>query len=194
LCPGFRLDRADAAELKKQVEAISQEHVLVISSKFRTDLIYYDVDDHVDEILRIWCNICGVSYKDSTKQKFFRSKNELLTLTHYFYRLQLLYRMPQWHKVYYEELLSMWIENPKEPVLGTLNKVMILLNESSNNHTLKLDSMASVPMRIWPPRMGSAIFITRLPSASDRGGIASAGGTSLKREILPIKSVLNTFR
>lgn len=139
LAPAFRLNKADAAELKKQVETISQEHVLVISSKFRTDLFYYDMDDHVEEIIRIWCNICGASYKDSTKLKFFRSKSELLTLTHFFYRLQLLYRMPQWHKAYYEELLSMWIENPKEPVLGIIMKLMILLNESCNEHTLKIN-------------------------------------------------------
>lgn len=137
--PAFRLNKADAAELKKQVEIISQEHVLVISSKFRTDLFYYDVDDHVEEIIRIWCDISGVTYNDSTKIKFFRSRNELLTLTHFFYRLQLLFRMPQWHKAYSEELLSMWIENPKEPVLGILMKVMILLNESCNEHTLKLN-------------------------------------------------------
>lgn len=137
--PAFRLNKADAAELQKKVMTITQDHIVMISSKFRTDLIFYNGGEHMEKITRIWCDIAGVTYKDHIKNRFFRSSTELITLTHFFYRLQLLSRMPQWYKMYYEQLLSAWMENPKDPILDTLIKVMTQLNELFNEHSLKLD-------------------------------------------------------
>lgn len=138
--PAFRLNTIQATECKKQVETLSQEPACIISSKFRTDILYFDEDSHVEEILRTWCKLCGVTYKETTKLKFFCSNDIAVSLTQFFYRLQLLHRMPQWHSMYYKELLSMWIENPKEPILYSLNKIMILMNESNNEHSLKLNN------------------------------------------------------
>ncbi|MGK7390186.1 MAG: hypothetical protein ACNS60_07535 [Candidatus Cyclobacteriaceae bacterium M2_1C_046] len=135
--PAYYLNKAEAAELKLQVESLTHQHVLVISSKFRTDLIYYG-DDYVVEILKLWCIISGTAFKESTKQKFFYSHSDLSSLTHFFYRLHLLYRMPRWHKEFYEQLLSMWMENPKEPALDTLIKITMLLTELHNEHSLIL--------------------------------------------------------
>ena len=137
--PAFRLNKEDAVELQEKVKVITQERVVVISSKFRTDLVFYEGDDKMEQITRIWCDIAGVIYKDHIKTRLFRSSTELITLTHFFYRLQLLSRMPQWYKMYYEQLLSTWMENPKDQILDTLIKVMTQLNELFNEHSLKLD-------------------------------------------------------
>ena len=137
--PAFRLNETAKEVIKRYVETITRADIVIISSKFRTDLIFYDQVDHMEEIIIKWCDITGHTFKESTKLKFFRSCNELHSITHFFYRLYLLSRMPLWYKMYHEQLLSTWIENPRDPLLGTIMKVMTQLDSLFNDHAMKLN-------------------------------------------------------
>lgn len=102
--PGFRLSRELEQKLRQQIEAVTHKHVLIISSKFRTDLLYEDDTNRLEEFLKIWCDLVGQPFTHSLKLNFFRSEEEEISLNYFFYRLQLIKRIPPWFTTYMQKL------------------------------------------------------------------------------------------
>lgn len=113
--PGFRLSRELEQKLRQQIEAVTQKHVLIISSKFRTDLLYEDNTNRLEEFLKIWCELVGQSFTHSLKLKFFRSDEEEISLNYFFYRLQLIKRIPIWFTTYMQQLGKVLEEEGRNP-------------------------------------------------------------------------------
>ena len=140
--PALYLDKHQEIDLEQQVSAIIHDRALVISSKFRTDILYYGNKDHVDTLLMCWFAKSGSQYNASKKSKFYRSDDELTTLTSFFYRLHLLNQFPQWHHAYYENFISKLIDNPKNDLCHKLFEILNILMENFDEHLLKVDKAA----------------------------------------------------
>lgn len=118
--PGFSLSRELEQTLRQKIEAVTQQQVLIISSRFRTDLLYEDDTNRLDEILKIWCDLVGQSFSHTLKLKFFRSDEEEISLTNFLYRLQLIKRIPAWFTAYMKKLAEVLEEEPQNPLCRKL--------------------------------------------------------------------------
>ena len=119
--PAFQLKENAALRLKQQIEAATNKQALVISSRFRSDLIYQDTTNSLVGSLKIWCELVGHDYSDSLKLKFFRSDEEQISLNSFFYRLQLIRSVPRWYELYIEELMKVFAENAFHPLCQKLS-------------------------------------------------------------------------
>lgn len=102
--PDFLLTGELEQKLRQQITTITKQHVLIISSKFRTDLLYQDDTNRLEEVLKIWCHLVGQSFSPSLKMEFFRSDEEELSLNYFFFRLQLIKRIHTWFTPYMQKL------------------------------------------------------------------------------------------
>lgn len=118
--PGFSLSRELEQKLRQQIEAVTQQQVLIISSKFRTDLLYEDDTNRLEEILKIWCELVGQPFTHSLKLKFFRSDEEEISLNYFLYRLQLIKRIPTWFTTYMQKLGEVLEEDARNPLCRKL--------------------------------------------------------------------------
>lgn len=137
--PTFQLQDDMAIELKQNIEAITKKQVLIISSKFRSDLIYNDDQDRIDTFLKSWCNAVGYTYSNSVKQKFFRSTDEAISLSYFLYRLHLLKRIPKWYEDYFKKLMNILTltVNADHPLCKKLYEAMDILRVAVDQHRLK---------------------------------------------------------
>ena len=133
--PAFQLKENAALKLKQQVEAATNKQALVISSRFRSDLIYQDTTNSLVASLKLWCEIVGYDYSDSLKLKFFRSDEEQVSLNSFLNRLQLIRSVPRWYELYLEELTKVLAENAYHPLCqklsGPLEKYLLTVEKQN---------------------------------------------------------------
>lgn len=122
--PAFQLKNSAAGKLKHQIEATTKQPALVISSRFRSDLIYLDNTNSLVESMKVWCHLVGYHYTDALKMKFFRSDEEATSLHYFFLRLQLIKRIPGWYNGYVKEFEKVLLENPQHPLYPKLYGAM----------------------------------------------------------------------
>lgn len=135
--PAFQLKYAAALQLRQQIEAVTNKHTQIISSKFRSDLIYDDDINRLEEFLEIWSDSVGYPYDNSLKLKFFRSAEEAVSISQFFYRLHLLRRFPKWYDGYLENLLNVLDQKTHCPLCQKLSEAMEQFCEAVEVRRLK---------------------------------------------------------
>ena len=140
--PAFQLTKEAETKLRRQIEAITQRQVLIISSKFRTDLLYEDDTNRLEQFIKVWCEAVGYPYTNSLKLNFFRSDEEVTSLTYFLYRLQLIKRIPRWYNGYMERLNQVLRENSRHPLCQKLSEGMEKFRENAEKKRLKAESEA----------------------------------------------------
>lgn len=128
--PAFQLKNDAALQLKKQVEGLTHQQAHIISSRFRTDLVYEDDENRLEDFLERWCKSLGYPYKSDIKLKFFRSAEEDVSLSQFFYRLHLLKRIPNWYNAYLEKLVQLLAREGQCPLCTKLSEAMKLFCDS----------------------------------------------------------------
>ena len=142
--PAFQLNNSAALKLKQLVEGATKKQALVVSSRFRSDLVYEDDTDSLIASLKMWCDLVGYSYTESLKLKFFRSDEEHISLDAFFYRLQLIRSIPRWYELYMEELTKVLEANPFNPHCLKLSGLLEVFCEAVEKQCLKTEKEAII--------------------------------------------------
>lgn len=135
--PAFQLKNAAALQLRQQIEAVTNRHTQIISSKFRSDLIYEDDENRLEDFLETWCESVGYPFDSSVKLKFFRSAEDAISISQFFYRLHLLKRFPKWYDGYLEKLVNVLVQKTHCPLCQKLSEAMEQFCEAVEVRRLK---------------------------------------------------------
>lgn len=137
--PAFHLNNAGSQALKQHVETLTNQNTLLISSRFRSDLVYEDHENRLEYFLETWCQLAGYPYDKSVKLKFFRSAEEAVSISQFFYRLHLLKRFPVWYNAYLEKLVNVLIHKEQCSLCYRLAQAMEKFCEAVEMRRLKED-------------------------------------------------------
>lgn len=122
--PAFQLKCDAALKFRRQIEAVTSKRSQIISSKFRSDLVYEDDVNRLEDFLKLWCESVSYPYESSVKLKFFRSAEEAVSISQFFYRLHLLRRFPKWYNGYLEKLVNILARKDQCPLCHRLSEAM----------------------------------------------------------------------
>ncbi len=109
--PGMHFKGEELHVCHQLIRSLSDNRYLVISSRYRTDILYDSQLEKNQSIIRLWCLYKGKEFDDSWLQKFFRTTGRKQSLEHYFTRLLLLKRIPTWYDLYMKELATILSNN-----------------------------------------------------------------------------------
>lgn len=109
--PPYYLNITNKDYLKQLIKSVTGRDPIIISSKFQTDIIYFDKIDRNEQLLQIWSKVVGSEFQSSDLIKFFRSCDEKLSLENFLYRVYRLRRFKKWYDRYYEALVEVMNEN-----------------------------------------------------------------------------------
>ncbi len=125
-------------EFRSFVEGLVLNHVILICSKYRIDLIYNGETNYQEEIMKAWCKVVGKDYSLMTRQKFIRAKGKQETLENYFVSLIYLARIPNWFQEYNEQVKLTFRQEPKHPILQEIINCANYLSANRNIQNLSL--------------------------------------------------------
>ncbi len=111
LAPGMQFKGEDLHVCHQLMRSLSDNRYLVISSRYRTDILYDSILEKNQSIIRLWCFYKGKDFDDAWLKRFFRTSGSKDSLEHFFTRLLLLKRIPTWYDLYMNELNQILTNN-----------------------------------------------------------------------------------
>ncbi|MEL7148959.1 MAG: hypothetical protein AAFO69_21470 [Bacteroidota bacterium] len=93
---------------------------LVISSPYRSDLLYQADEDISQKLLRVWCAYKGIAFQNEFKQRFTHSVGEEETLEYFFVKLTHLSQHKSWYRPYAGQFEEICRKEPNHELLGPL--------------------------------------------------------------------------
>lgn len=112
----FQFRNKSGHEFRSFVESLVLNHVTVICSKFRTDIIYVAEEDYQEKIMKAWCRVVGKEFSPEIRRKFLRFSDRKETLENYFISLIYLTRMPVWFDQYRQQVNLTIDQEPDHPI------------------------------------------------------------------------------
>lgn len=103
---GYSFNNEDIHVCHQLMKGLSDSNYLVVSSKFRTDILYSSLHEKNRTIVKLWCLFKRKEFNDMNFGLFFRSIGTIDSVQNFFIRLLLLSRIPAWHQLYLHSLAS----------------------------------------------------------------------------------------
>ena len=110
------------------MRSLSDNRYLVISSRYRTDIIYESVLEKNKSIIRLWCFYKGKDFDIIWLKRFFRTVGSENSMEHFFTRLLLLKRIPTWYDLYMNELNQI-LKNSEGKIPAMLEECLEILTK-----------------------------------------------------------------
>ena len=127
----FQLKNHIAQDFRQLIQSVVMNRVVVISGKYRTDVLYYSNKDNQKVVFKLFCSFVGGAVNEETRKRFSFTSTREDTMQRYFKNLLLLERMPAWfldYKSRFNEVLAL---EPKHPILADLASSDRYLSENS---------------------------------------------------------------
>lgn len=121
--PYFYFQHLDADNFRSIVESETSGNSLVISSAYRTDILYSSNEEKSDQIIKKWCDYMGYHFDSHVKSKFIRSTNEKETF-----------------ELYYDTLLHMLLHTSH---FGGYKKSFDMVKRQESNHCILQELLQS---------------------------------------------------
>lgn len=110
--PGFQFKGDQLYACESLMKSLADDRFLVISSTYRSDILYLRERERNNSIVRIWCLYKCKEFNPSLLQRFYRSTNAQESISQFFTRLLFLSRMPKWYNQYIRVMESKLKHNP----------------------------------------------------------------------------------
>lgn len=144
---GFYLDAKGQTNFNGVLRNIIGHQFLLISSKFRTDILYISDVDQNNNIVKLLCREVEIEYYPDLMQKFFRTTEKQSTLEQYFLRLMHLSSKAQWYDQYIEEAQKSFVDYPENKITIVLKECLDHVNTNAEFDSIELQSFScSVPL------------------------------------------------
>ena len=110
--PGFQFQGDELYACESLMKSLANDRFLVITSKFRSDILYLRERERNTSIVRIWCLYKCKEFNPQLLQRFYRSMNAQESISNFFTRLLYLSRMPRWYDQYIHAMERKLGDNP----------------------------------------------------------------------------------
>ncbi len=98
--PGFYFKGDELFACESLMKSLANDDFLVISSRFRSDILYLREHERNTSVVRIWCLYKRKEYNSTLLNRFYRSTDTTESLSEFFVRLLYLRRVPAWYNPY----------------------------------------------------------------------------------------------
>ena len=95
--PRFHLKNESTQNFRSLIESITLSNAVVISSRYKSDLIYHAEEDLSYQLIKAWSVFNGLEYKNSFLNKFISANGESDTLEYFFVKLVHLSMNRDWY-------------------------------------------------------------------------------------------------
>lgn len=113
----FYFENEERRKLYRILRSFLDRKFLLISSPFKTDLLYESEKDHNKYIIKLLHVEIGRKFSEKNISHFYRSDNLSESLENYFSRILQLSIRSKWQQQYLEELGKVASANPNNPIL-----------------------------------------------------------------------------
>ena len=117
---GFRLNSDSIQSFRSMVESMTLSSALVISSPYRSDLLYQSEEHISEQLLRVWCAYKGSPFKASYSNQFTEAFGTSETLEYFFVKLTHLSRRKIWLQPYLNQFREICLKEPNHELLQPL--------------------------------------------------------------------------
>lgn len=132
--PRFYLKNKSTQNFRSLIESITLSSAVVISSRYKSDLIYHADKDLSQQLIRAWSIYNGMDYKDSFLNKFISANGESETLEYFFVKLAHAAMHRDWYIDYCHHFEEVCKNEPDHVLLRQLidcNKYLLETNQSN---------------------------------------------------------------
>ena len=144
---GFYLDVKAQTNFNGVLRNIIGHQFLLISSKFRTDIIYFSEVDQNKNIIKLLCRAVGKVYYPGQLQNFFRTTQTHFTLEQYFLRLMYLSSKSQWYEEYIHIAQQTLVDYAQNEVSITLKDCINHVHTNTDFDSVEFQSLTcSIPL------------------------------------------------
>ncbi|MGB3469154.1 MAG: hypothetical protein WBA74_27965 [Cyclobacteriaceae bacterium] len=98
--PKFHLKNECSQNFRSLIESVTLSSALVISSRYKSDIIYCAAEDRTVELIKMWSTYLGISFEGSLPEKFTKANGESDLLEFYFVKLAHLSMHRNWYREY----------------------------------------------------------------------------------------------
>lgn len=117
---GFHLNNDSIQSFRSLVESMTLSSALVISSPYRSDLLYQSDEDISRKLLRVWCAYKGSAYQEAYESRFTQAFGVEETLEFFFVKLTHLSQRKSWFYPYASQFKEIYRKEPKHELLKPL--------------------------------------------------------------------------
>lgn len=147
LARGFYLDASEQSNFNGILRNVIGYQFLLISSKFRTDILYFSEIDQNKNIIKLLCREVGKEFYPGQVEKFFRTTNKQQTLEQYFLRLMHLSSKSLWYNQYITVAQQTLVDYSQNKVSITLKDCINHVHTNTEFDSVKFQSLTcSIPL------------------------------------------------
>ncbi|WP_258103954.1 hypothetical protein [Marinoscillum sp. MHG1-6] len=133
--PSFRFKNHSAHQFRSLIEAMTLNQALLVSSMYRTDLLYFSEKNMNKPILKVWCLLTGNNYTDSLAQKLLTGQGDQEVFELYFDSMSHLKLHDRYYKRYKTTLNEIFHLEPSNIILQELTQCdRFLARMSTKSH------------------------------------------------------------
>lgn len=132
--PRFYLKNKSTQNFRSLIESITLSNAIVISSRYKSDLIYHAEEDLSPQLIKAWSIYNGMEFNDSFLSKFVVANGENETLEYFFIKLAHAAMHRDWYIDYCHHFEEVCKNEPDHAVLKQLidcNKYLLENNQSN---------------------------------------------------------------
>ena len=133
----YRFKRQNAQSFKDLIQGITGSCCTVISSRFRTDLIYISKKLNHRDVLKLWELHLEEELNQKQRHLFVYKSGKESVLNHYFNSLNKLCQIHDWYNEYVEEFNYLYSIDQKNPMLKMIDGCdkFLTCHEKANGRT-----------------------------------------------------------
>ena len=116
----FYLEEQCISDFKSLMRTITSGRVMIVSTKFRSDLFYSADKPLNDSILKLWALYANTDLSDFVRKNFITSSGDEKSLSKYFQSINRLSTNWYHYKLYKKAFYYTFINDPQNPVARTV--------------------------------------------------------------------------
>ncbi len=132
--PRFYLKNESTQNFRSLIESITLSNAVVISSRYKSDLIYHAEEDLSNQLIKAWSVFNGLVYKDSFLNKFISASGENDTLEYFFVKLAHVAMNRDWYIDYCQHFEEVCKKEPEHVLLKQIISCNKYLKETNKSN------------------------------------------------------------
>lgn len=132
--PRFYLKNESAQNFRSLIESITLSNALVISSRYKSDLIYSAEEDLTNQLIKAWSAYKGLEFKDSFLDNFISASGDSDTLEYFFIKLAHVSMHRDWYIDFCQHFEEICEKEPGHALLKPIISCNNYLNETNNTN------------------------------------------------------------
>lgn len=141
--PTFFLKNQCAHHFRSLIESVTLSNAIVISSRYKSDVIYSADKNITTDLIKMWTTYQGIPYTDRLPEKFTSTDSGSSFLEYYFIKLAHLSMRNGWYRDYCRQFTEVCSQEPDHSLL----KPIIACNQYLKDASIGELNLPEIPLR-----------------------------------------------